>query len=166
MAKNLPVMWKTHVRSLIQEDPLEKGMASHSSTLAWRMPQTEETDGLQSWGRKESDMTEQVTPKRARRENGMFEAEERCLSAIFQPGFPDKILGTEVPSSKNLEPKYKAKTHGSSGTNGLMHYTLYCGDAGSCYTAQGLLGLRSCNPINQRSSALILNSISVKQSRL
>ena len=120
MASNLPVMWKIHVRSLIQEDPLEKGMASHSSTLAWRMPQTEETDGLQSQGRKESDMTEQVTHKRARRENGMFEAEERCLSAIFQPGLPDKILGTEVPSSKNLEPKYKAKTHGSSGTNGLM----------------------------------------------
>ena len=38
MAKNLLVMWKTCVRSPIQEDPLEKGMATHSSTLAWRMP--------------------------------------------------------------------------------------------------------------------------------
>lgn len=63
-------------------------------------------------------------------------------------GLPDQTLGTDVPSSKNLEPKYKAKTHGSSGTNGLVHYALYCGDAGPCYTAQDLLGLRSCNPIN------------------
>ena len=42
--KNLPVMWKTWVRSLGQEDPLEKGMAAHSSILAWRIPQTEEPD--------------------------------------------------------------------------------------------------------------------------
>ena len=38
MVKNLPAMQKTHVRSLDQEDPLEKGMATHSSILAWRMP--------------------------------------------------------------------------------------------------------------------------------
>lgn len=45
-------------------------------------------------------------------------------------GLPDQTLGTEVPSSKNLEPKYKSKTRGSSGTNGLMLYALYCRDAG------------------------------------
>ena len=46
--KNLPAMQKTQVQSLGQEDPLEKGMAIHSSMLAWRIPRTEEPGGLQS----------------------------------------------------------------------------------------------------------------------
>ena len=50
MVKNLPAMWKTWVRSLGQEDPLEKEMAPHSSTLAWKIPWTEEPGGLQSMG--------------------------------------------------------------------------------------------------------------------
>ena len=50
MVKNLPAMWETWARSLGQEDPLEKGMATNSSILAWRIPWTEETDGLQSMG--------------------------------------------------------------------------------------------------------------------
>ena len=48
MVKNLPTMWETQVQSLGQEDRLEKGMATHSSFLAWRIPQTEESGGLQS----------------------------------------------------------------------------------------------------------------------
>ena len=57
--KNLPAMWETWVRSLGWEDPLEKGMATHSSILAWKIPWTEEPGGLYgSWGHKESDMTE------------------------------------------------------------------------------------------------------------
>ena len=48
--KNPPTMWETRVRSLSQEDPLEKGMATHSSTLAWRIPWTEEPGGLQPMG--------------------------------------------------------------------------------------------------------------------
>ena len=40
--KNLPAVGETQVRSLVQEDPLEKGMAAHSSILAWRIPWTEE----------------------------------------------------------------------------------------------------------------------------
>ena len=48
--KNLPVMQKTLVQSLGQEDPLEKGMAIYSSILAWRISQTEEPGGLQSTG--------------------------------------------------------------------------------------------------------------------
>ena len=48
--KNLPVMQETRVQSLGQEDPLEKGMANHSSILAWRIPWTEEPGGLQSMG--------------------------------------------------------------------------------------------------------------------
>ena len=48
--KHLPVMRKTQVGSLGQEDPLEKEMATHSSILAWRIPWTEEPCGLQSMG--------------------------------------------------------------------------------------------------------------------
>ena len=57
MVKNLPVMQETCVRSLGQEDPLEKGMATHSSILAWRIPWTEEPGGPQSMWLLESDMT-------------------------------------------------------------------------------------------------------------
>ena len=46
--KNLPAMQETRVQSLGQEDPLEKGMAIHSSILAWRIPWTEEPSDLQS----------------------------------------------------------------------------------------------------------------------
>ena len=46
MIKNLPEMQETQVRSLGWEDPLEKGVATHSSILAWRIPWTEETNGL------------------------------------------------------------------------------------------------------------------------
>ena len=48
--KNPPVMEETRVQSLGREDPLEKGMATHSSILAWKIPWTEEPDGLQSTG--------------------------------------------------------------------------------------------------------------------
>ena len=48
--KRLPGMRETQVRSLGQEDPLEKEMATHSSTLAWRIPWSEEPGGLQSMG--------------------------------------------------------------------------------------------------------------------
>ena len=48
MVKNLPAMQGTQVQSLGQEDPLEKGMATHSSILAWKIPWTEEPEGLQS----------------------------------------------------------------------------------------------------------------------
>ena len=48
--KRLPGMRKTLIRSLDQEDPLEKEMATHSSTLAWKVPWMEEPGGLQSIG--------------------------------------------------------------------------------------------------------------------
>ena len=50
MVENLPAMWDTWVRSLGQEDPLEEGMATYSSILAWRIPCTEEPGGLQFMG--------------------------------------------------------------------------------------------------------------------
>ena len=46
--KNLPVVQETRVRSLCWEDPMEKGMVTHSNILAWRIPRTEEPSGLQS----------------------------------------------------------------------------------------------------------------------
>ena len=57
MVKNLPAMQDTWVQSLGGEDPLEKDMATHSSTLAWRIPWTEEPGGLQFMRLRESDTT-------------------------------------------------------------------------------------------------------------
>ena len=48
--KRLPAMWETRVPSLGWEDPLEKEMATHPSTLAWKIPWTEEPGRLQSMG--------------------------------------------------------------------------------------------------------------------
>ena len=58
VVKNLPAVQETGIQSLHQEDPLEKGMATHSSTLAWRIPWTEEPDGLQSIGSQELNAAE------------------------------------------------------------------------------------------------------------
>ena len=57
MVKYLPTMPETWVQFLGQKDPLEKEMATHSSTLAWRNPWMEESGGLQSMGLQELDMT-------------------------------------------------------------------------------------------------------------
>ena len=63
MVKNLPAMGRgIWVRSLSWEDPLEKGTATHTSILAWRIPWTEEPDrGLNPRGRKELDKSERLT---------------------------------------------------------------------------------------------------------
>jgi len=58
MVKNPTAMRETWVPSLGWEDPLEEGMATHSSILAWEIPWTEKPGGLQSMGHKESDTTE------------------------------------------------------------------------------------------------------------
>ena len=58
MVKRLSTMWETRVRSLGWEDPLEKEMAIHSSSIVWKIPWTEEPGRLQSMGRNESDTTE------------------------------------------------------------------------------------------------------------
>ena len=50
LVKNPPAMQETWVRSLSWEDPLEEGMETHYSILAWEIPWTEESDGLQSMG--------------------------------------------------------------------------------------------------------------------
>ena len=53
-------MQETQVHSLDQEDPLEKEMATHSGTLAWKFPWTEKPVGYSLWGRKELDTTERL----------------------------------------------------------------------------------------------------------
>ena len=59
MVRNLPAMQETWIQSLGCEDPLEKGMADHSSILSWTIPWTKESGG--PTGRRESDMTEGLT---------------------------------------------------------------------------------------------------------
>ena len=59
LVKYLPAMRETWVQSLGRDDPLEKEMATHSSTLAWKIPRVEKPG---TWGRKESDTTVMGTP--------------------------------------------------------------------------------------------------------
>ena len=59
MVKNLPAVWEVWVRSLGREDPLEKGMATHSRILAWKIPWTEEPLG--TWSHKEWDTIERLS---------------------------------------------------------------------------------------------------------
>ena len=58
--KNPPAVQETWVQSLGQEDPLEKGVATYSSILAWRIPWTMEPSGCSPWGPKELDVTERL----------------------------------------------------------------------------------------------------------
>ena len=64
--KNLPTMQKTQVRLLGWEDPLEKEMAIHSSILAWKIPWTGESGGLQSMGLQELDTTYQLNQRKVK----------------------------------------------------------------------------------------------------
>ena len=61
MVNNLPEMRETVVGSLGREDPLEKGVSTHSSILAWRIPWTEEPGGLQSMGPPRVGQAERLT---------------------------------------------------------------------------------------------------------
>ena len=60
MVKNLRAVWETQVQSLDWDNPLEKEMAAHSSTLTWKIPWTEEPGRLQSMGSQKSDTTERL----------------------------------------------------------------------------------------------------------
>ena len=61
MVKNVPAIQETWIRSLGWEDPLKKGMATHSSILAWRIPRQRSLASHSPWGCKESDTTEELT---------------------------------------------------------------------------------------------------------
>ena len=58
---SLPALWETCIRSLGQEDPLEKGMVTHSSIVAWGIHGEKSLGGYRPWGRKESDTAKQLT---------------------------------------------------------------------------------------------------------
>ena len=60
MVKRLPAMQETRVQSLGQEDPLEKGMATHSSSLSWESHGQKNLKGYSPWGPNESEKTEQL----------------------------------------------------------------------------------------------------------
>ena len=60
MVRHLPTVWETQVWSLGWKDPLENEMATHASILAWKISWIEEPSDYSSWGRKESDTTEQL----------------------------------------------------------------------------------------------------------
>ena len=55
MVKNLPAMWETWIQSLDWKDPLKEGIETHSSILAWRIPETEEPGSYSQQGHKELD---------------------------------------------------------------------------------------------------------------
>ena len=74
--KNLPAVQETWAQSLDLEEPLEKGMPTHSSILAWKIPWTEDPGGLQSVGRKASDTTEQLTHNNMHHD--VWHSESRC----------------------------------------------------------------------------------------
>ena len=69
MVKNLPAKQETQVPFLGGEDPLEKGMATHSSILAWRIHGQRSLVGYSPWDCKELDTTEQLTPPQERKTN-------------------------------------------------------------------------------------------------
>ena len=70
--KNLPALWEIWIQFLGWGDPLEESMATHSSILAWRIPNGQRSlVGYSLWGRKESDLTEQLSATDA--EKGMGE---------------------------------------------------------------------------------------------
>ena len=86
----LPTMLETRVRSLGWEDPLEKEMATHSSSLTWKIPWTEEPGRLHSpWGHEESDTTEQLhfTSLQAITEGLVYSKKELKFLAVISVKF-------------------------------------------------------------------------------
>ena len=88
IVQRLPTMWKTRVQFLGWEDSLEKEMATHSSTLAWKIPWTEEPGGLPSWSRQESDTTERVHSPSAGHTRSQLQL---TGSLIFSCAIPDPV---------------------------------------------------------------------------
>ena len=95
LVKNLPAVQETPVLSLGQEDPMEKEMATYSSILAWRIPWTEELDGLQSMGHKELDTTERLHFHFHSHQDSMLLAQKQKYGPMEQDRNPrNKPMGT------------------------------------------------------------------------
>ena len=103
MVKNPPAMRETWVQSLGWEDPLEEGMATHSSVFAWRIPRSEEPCGLQSCGHIELDTTERPniawhSINRIPLELGHYADESKeCLYVLFISAITGSILWSGRP---------------------------------------------------------------------
>ena len=112
MVKNPPAMWETGVQSLGQEYPLEKGKATHSSVLAWRIPWTEEPAGLQSMGCKRvgPDLVTNFTAEPG--ESGVYQIP---LVPAVHTGEPDLQPGGHTSS-------HPAPRCPKRGTGGQSHY--------------------------------------------
>ena len=80
MLQNLPATQETQLRSLGQEDPLEKGMSTHSSILAWRTPFTEDPAGLQSMGLQR--VRQGLKPKQQQQQQDTAKLKKRELHQI------------------------------------------------------------------------------------
>ena len=106
MIKNLPAMQMTQVQSLGQKDPLEKGLAAHSSVLAWRIPWTEEPVGYSPWGHRESAMTEQLTLTYSRLTNNVVIASggQQRDSATHTSFAPQTPLPSRLPRDTEQKP--------------------------------------------------------------
>ena len=97
MVKNLLAMREIHVQSLGQEDPLEEGMATHSSVLAWRIPWTEEPGGLQSTRSRRVKSNTQERQQRGAR--GVGRQEE----VVLAPGEAGRPSGKAGPTRACLK---------------------------------------------------------------
>ena len=93
MVRNLPTMWETRVRSLGWEDPLEKGVATCSSILAWRISWTGSLVGCSPWACKELDLTEQPP-------HMVFNELSWGLNEVMSMWLPSRCVAQRTPSRR------------------------------------------------------------------
>ena len=101
MVKSLPAVWETQVRSLGQEDPQEKEMATHSSTLAWEIPWTEEPGGLQSIGSQRFRHNWATSQQQKQTKSSLTGTAARGFSLASSPSSHVPLLFPSVPLSPN-----------------------------------------------------------------
>ena len=122
--KRLPTMREIRVQSLGREDLLEKKMATHSSILAWKIPWTVEPGSLRSWGRKESDTTEQLHFNYV----GHMKLNSMKLFSSLLPFFPPEI-GLIPPRSKSQPSNHNPGLSGIAGHPIMNHlFSINCQD--------------------------------------
>ena len=100
MVKNVPAVWETWVRSLGWEDPLEEGMATHSSILAWRIHMGDPQGslaGYSPWGHKDSDITEQLNTTEMREREWVWHSYATNLEWMTKSNLADANLTFALP---------------------------------------------------------------------
>ena len=103
IVKNLPAMQETWTQSLGQEDPLEKDMETHSSILAWRIPQQRSLAGYSPWDQRELDTTEWLTHTHTHTHTGARTQSEGSRLALWLiPANPRPILWVNHPVSPSF----------------------------------------------------------------